>query len=44
MRDGYTSEQERQWMKEWENNISDSDEEYEDSIASDLVKLQEGQL
>lgn len=39
--DGYTSEQERKWMEEWENTRYDSDE---DSVGSDLVRLQKGQL
>jgi Retrotransposon gag protein len=38
--DGYTSEQERRWMEEWENGWSEED----DSVGSDLVRLQKGQL
>ena len=38
---GYTSEQERRWMEEWEASRYDSDK---DSVGSDLVRLQKGQL
>ena len=47
--DGYTSEQEKKWMEEWENSHPDSDyvssqDSDSDSIGSDLVRLQRGQL
>jgi hypothetical protein len=44
--DGYTSEQERKWMEEWENSRYDPDEDSDnsDSVGSDLVRLQKGQL
>ena len=41
-----TSEQERKWMEEWENSRYDPDEDSDnsDSVGSDLVRLQKGQL